>query len=243
MPILREYLRPSTLADALALVEKHGSHAALLAGGADLIGALESHMRPDVDVVIDLGGLRLSGFNTSATHLVIGATSTLTDVMENAVAAALADGLLARAARGEGPVNFRNAATLGGVVAGAATDSVLYAALLALGALVSSTAAEHPVELSSFQTGKAIIIAVHVPLGDVRSGLACVARTPADRPIVAAVAVVAGDATRVAYCGLADRPILEGTDAPPYADFRGSATYRQAMASVLRARALAQARA
>lgn len=241
MPILREYLRPATLAEAVSLMESHGDSAALLAGGADLIGALESRRRPEVDVVIDLGSLGLSGHYVTDSHLVIGATATLSDVMENETAAALAGGLLHRAARNEGPVNYRNAATVGGIVAGAAGDSEFYAALLALGASIRATSAEEPQPLAAMVSVDGIITAIHVPLGPAQGGLARVARTPADRPIVAAVAVVAGDTTRIAYCGLAERPVLEGTDAPAYSDFRGSAEYRAAMATVLRKRALENA--
>jgi CO/xanthine dehydrogenase FAD-binding subunit len=241
MPILHQILRPATLSEAVALMEMHGDQAALLAGGADLIGALSSRARPEVEVVIDLGNLRLSGLHASDTHLTIGATATLTDILENETARALAGGLLRRTARSEGPLNYRNAATAGGIIAGAATDSAFYAALLALGANISTTASAHPKPLATLSKVEGIITAVHLPLTNARSGFACVARTPADRPIVAAVAVVADDATRVALCGMAHRPILEGIDAPPYADFRGSADYRQAMAAILRERALAQA--
>ncbi len=185
-----------------------------------------------MSVVIDLGRLGLAGFHATGTHLVIGATTSLTDVIENEVVGELADGLLALAARNEGPVNYRNAATVGGIVAGAATDSEFYAALLALGATVSTTAAEHPQPLAAIGAVRGIITAVHVPLDVARGGLARVARTPADRPIVAAVAVVGADATRVAYCGISERPILEGTDALPFSDFRGSAEYRAALAPI-----------
>ncbi len=143
----------------------------------------------------------------------------------------------------KGALNYRNAATVGGTVAGAATDSEFYAALLALGASLSTTAGDAPLPLASLTHVEGIITAIHVPMENARSGMARVARTPADRPIVAAIAVASGDTTRVALCGVADRPILAGTDAPSFADFRGSAEYRQAMAAILRERALAEAKA
>ena len=62
---------------------------------------------------------------------------TLSGVTAHPTLRELADGLLVRAARGEGPVNLRNAATVGGVVACAEYDSEFYAALLALDASVT----------------------------------------------------------------------------------------------------------
>jgi CO/xanthine dehydrogenase FAD-binding subunit len=69
------------------------------------------------------------------------------------------------------------------------------------------------------------------------------ARTPADRPIVAAVARrAAGGQWRLALTGVADRPVLAHlTDSlDPPGDFRGSGEYRRALAAVLTARVLDQ---
>jgi CO/xanthine dehydrogenase FAD-binding subunit len=71
-----------------------------------------------------------------------------------------------------------------------------------------------------------------------------VARTPADDPIVAAVARVGDDGeVRLALCGVGNRPVLLfpsdlDTLAPP-GDFRGSAAYRREMAALLTRRVLA----
>ncbi len=80
----------------------------------------------------------------------MGAMCTLAALTEHAEAAALAGGLLLRAVRGEGPVNLRNAATVGGAVACAEYDSEFYAALLALGASVTvllTSSAPHGAQL------------------------------------------------------------------------------------------------
>ncbi len=70
---------------------------------------------------------------------------------------------------------------------------------------------------------------------DGRIATARTARTPGDRPIVAAVARNDGSATRVAVCGVAATPVLvDDVDAiDPPGDFRGSASYRKHLASVL----------
>jgi CO/xanthine dehydrogenase FAD-binding subunit len=69
-----------------------------------------------------------------------------------------------------------------------------------------------------------------------------VARTPSDRPVVAAYATAGSAGDRVALCGVGPRPLLAGRPLNPPSDFRGSAEYRLAMAEVVAARALAEAR-
>ena len=120
-----------------------------------------------------------------------GATVTLSQLIEHEVGGALADGLLRRAAAGEGPLNLRNAATIGGVVASAEYDSEFYTALLALDAAVilHDGEQEHTVQLEDMQSVAGLITAVLIPAAAARGGMARVARTPADRPIVAAAVV------------------------------------------------------
>ena len=48
-----EYARPETLAEAVALLEEHGSDARLLAGGTDLVIELRNHW-VEPKIVIDL---------------------------------------------------------------------------------------------------------------------------------------------------------------------------------------------
>ena len=167
----------------------------------------------------------------------------MTNVVEHPAAQQLAGGLLVRAARGEGPVNLRNAATVGGTVAAAAPDSEFYAALLALGASVvtSDGAQETITRLEDLQEVTGLITAVLLPITDARGGHARVARTPSDRPIVAALAVQTGSGERVALCGVALRPVLLGAPLDPPDDFKGSAQYRRALAEVAVARARKEA--
>ena len=153
---------------------------AILAGGTQVVSDLERRARPQVDAVIDIGRLGLSGVRASGVLLRAGATTTLTDLIENETAAALAGGLLVHAARGEGPPNLRNAMTLGGIVAGAQTDSEVYAALLALGASVIVTGRDAPVLLADFAAGAGLITEILIPLDDLRAG--CAPRTHAVRP-------------------------------------------------------------
>ena len=94
------------------------------------------------------------------------------------------------------------------------------------------------------------------PKSGVCGGLARVARTPADHPIVAAATVVDGSHLRVAIGGVTPLPVVVQLDADDdlaqtitsavsgldyVSDFRGSSEYRQAMAPILARRAVEQA--
>ena len=68
-----------------------------------------------------------------------------------------------------------------------------------------------------------------------------VARTPADKPIVAVIGRKTGSNILLAACGVADRRsclIDADTEVNPPGDFRGSAEYRRQMLTILSARVM-----
>jgi CO/xanthine dehydrogenase FAD-binding subunit len=244
MALLHEYHRPRTLDEAVTLLAQRDRRLLPLGGGTKLVGLLELGALPGVDGVVDLQDLGLAEIRREGEMLCLGAMATLSAVVEHAVGGSLADGLLRRAAQGEGPVNLRNAATVGGVVAAAEYDSEFYTALLALDARVTVRDGHRRSTLALAQFGppKGLVVEVCIAPGARRGGAARVARTPADRPIVAAYATVGDAGERVALCGVAARPVMAGAELVPPSDFKGSAEYRQAMAAVVAARALAEAK-
>jgi CO/xanthine dehydrogenase FAD-binding subunit len=147
------------------------------------------------------------------------------------------------------------------------------AALLALGATVAleqnGEKVEIPVERFLDERPKGQIVALHVRTEGVRWGAAAVARTPADKPIVAAIAGVELDGQVVSQARLAltgvwptavgmaeasaqlrGKPLAAESiravaaavqdEVAPNGDFLGSVQYRRAMAGILTRRALEQ---
>lgn len=246
MALLKTVYRPGSAAEAASLLAAADQKLAPIAGGSKLIAELETRARRDLDGLVDLSRAGMSHIEMvtqdGRQYLRTGATATLSQITEHEVGGALADGLLRRAAAGEGPLNLRNAATIGGVVASAEYDSEFYAALLALdaGIVLHNGEQEHMVQLEDLQSVAGLITAVLIPTIAARGGLARVARTPADRPIVAATVVQAAGVERTALCGVAARPVLRGILLTPPDDYKGSAVYRLAMAEIVAQRARAE---
>src|ERR687887_2560421 len=128
-----DYLRPSTLDDAVAMLVRHGDAAKILAGGHSLIPAMKLRLaRPDV--VIDIGRIAaLSDIREADGHFIIGATTTHHDI---AASKALTERcpLLPETASHIGDVQVRNKGTIGGSLAHADPAADYPAAILALDA-------------------------------------------------------------------------------------------------------------
>ena len=108
-----ELLQPTSVKDALALVDRHGKDAWKLAGGYDSLGWFKDRVkRPKV--VIDLSSIaELKGIRETANGVEIGALTTLSEVERHPVIRAKY-GLLADAAGKVASPQIRNAGTLGG---------------------------------------------------------------------------------------------------------------------------------
>jgi len=245
MALLAEYYKPQSIAEAVQLLQRTDIRLRPLAGGSQLVGALETRAITDVDGVVDLAGLGLHRILATNDLLRLGAMATLSNVGNHPVAGELAGGILRRTAHYEGPVNLRNAATIGGVVAAAEMDSEFYAALLALDTSIitsdGKTESITPLADFSIPSPHRLIIAGIIPVRALRAGHARIARTPSDRCIVAAVAVVGEGVERVALCGMGQRPVLADGPLNPPDNWKGSAEYRREMAAIVQQRALTEA--
>ncbi|MCB9136862.1 MAG: FAD binding domain-containing protein [Caldilineaceae bacterium] len=242
------YHRPASVDEALALLARTGVTSALVAGGTQAVPHLRSLPTADQpDEIIDLQALPLTDLTAGDGEARAGALVTLHALAE----CEALPGTIRDAARRAGPNTLRHAATLGGTLAAGEATSELLAALLVYEADVIITDAEgkRTPALADFladpdrMRGSGLITGARWRT-DGRSAAARVARTPADDPIVAAVARRTEDGgTRLAFCGVAATPILvrpEDIDAQidPPSDFRGSSEYRSAMANILAARVM-----
>jgi xanthine dehydrogenase YagS FAD-binding subunit len=114
MPLFELY-QPTTIDDALGLLDRHGSRAWVLAGGLDTFDWLKDRAKR-TEVVIDLSGVaELSAIEHVDGGLEIGAMTTLTDVVNHPIVQERF-GLLREAAELVASPQIRNQGTLGGNV-------------------------------------------------------------------------------------------------------------------------------
>ncbi|MEL6983365.1 MAG: FAD binding domain-containing protein [Actinomycetota bacterium] len=238
------YHRPNDLDGALDLLAEPNRVA--LAGGT----VLNADREPPAIEVVDLQAIGLDEISADGDRLRIGAMVTLDRLADHDATPAW----LAKLATAELPSTLRTAATVGGPVAAGGGESVLLAALLAAGAVLEvrtpGDEGSGPVEIDAGAAVSAgldpasLITSISID-GASQGAVASTARTPADVPIVAAVAArAAGGAVRLALTGVASSPVLVEPDDPtagldPPGDFRGSPDFRRHLATVLAARAIA----
>jgi len=185
---LTEILRPPTLAEAVRLLRRPNVKTAILAGGTTLV----PQARHDVQSLVDLRDLKLAYIKREGDALRLGATTTLQDIATSPDVPSV----LAQAAYASAPINVRNMATLGGVLASAGFSAPLPVVLLALDAvLVIHSPEVRQSPLASFLAYRekllhdgALIAEVGLPLSDARMTFEKVSRTPGDAPIVCAAA-------------------------------------------------------
>ncbi len=259
---LREYHRPTDLNEALRLLRRADVRTVVLAGGVSVV----SEGTPDVEAVIDLDGLKLDFVETTGNTIRLGAVVRLQTLVDSL--GHVGGGVLAEAARRMAGLNLRNAATLGGALAGGNADSPLGVVLAALGARITLYDGQERAEAwadlaprpAPDRARNSLITAVSFDYSD-SFGMAYeqVARTPADYPIVCAAAVArpgSQPGAVVAVGGLLPYPVIVtrsdglspdqlAIDPQPASDIRsdflGSAEYRRSMALVMARRVLAGA--
>ena len=148
-----EFFRPTGTEEACSLLSRYGADASILAGGTDLMVAVNQAQRP-LEVVVHLGALGLDSIQATETDLILGATATHTEIARSPLVRDKVP-LLAEAVRSIGSPAIRNMGTIGGNIANASPAADGSVALLALRARVKliSTHGERVVDLEDFFTG------------------------------------------------------------------------------------------
>lgn len=241
--MILEYHRPTTLADALALLSRLEPRSVPLAGGT-AIRARE----PGPVAVVDLQSLGLARIHPRGQHLDIGAMTTLQALLDDpAVPSSLKPVILHEAS-----YNLRQSATIAGTLVAAGGRSPFAAALLALDTQLLLQPGDRTISLGELYALRrehlqhSLIVQVRIPLN---AALAYdySARSPKDLPIVcAAAACWPAGRTRLVLGGFGDFPLLAMDGPEPggaeeaarsafasAGDEWASAEYRQEIAAVL----------
>lgn len=217
-----EYERPTSLADAVALLTSHDADARLLAGGTDLIIRLrDGSLRPKT--VIDVKGIAElnADIRESDGHLRIGAQTVMSEVMADERIRRDYEALSEGAAV-VGSAQIRNRATLAGNICNASPAADTAPALLVYGAVVRIAGPEgaRRVPIGDFFVRSGVttlaagelVTAIDLPLPPAPRGAAHVRRTRRRGHDLASVtltcAVSADGSTRIAYGSLGPRPVL-----------------------------------
>lgn len=149
-----DLVEPRALSDALKVMAEDGGKTAPLAGGTNVLVDLQTG-RAAYDRLVSLQHLsELRGLGTANGRIILGARTTLTDLVYDRRIGAAAPGLAA-AARVFAGAMVRNVATIAGNVCSASPAADLVPPLMALGAevVLQSTAGERAVPLDQFYPG------------------------------------------------------------------------------------------
>ncbi|MPQ98631.1 xanthine dehydrogenase family protein subunit M [Modestobacter sp. I12A-02628] len=219
IPAPFEYVRASSVEEALAALAEHGEDAKLIAGGHSLLPIMKLRLAVP-SVLVDISGIRelsyvrVDGDGADAV-VAIGALTRHHELETSDVARAEV-GLLPHVAGRVGDPQVRHRGTLGGTVAHCDPASDLPTALLALGGdvVLAGPGGRRTVPVTEFFLGffetamddGEMIVELRVPrLGDAGWGYEKFTRRENDWPIVAAAAVAGrdGGAARVALANMA----------------------------------------
>ena len=247
------YAKPSSIAQALELLERHGDSARVLAGGQSLIPSLNMRLSGP-SLLVDIGGLaELRTIAVKGASLSIGALVTHAALERSAEVARHAP-LLAQAVPHVAHPAIRNRGTIGGSLALADPAAEYPACALALDAqlVLRGTKGERRVRAQDFFKGLfetdlrpgEIVAALEIPLarpGD-KSVFLELARRHGDYAIVGLAAWrggAPGAQTRFVFMNVGPTPVLvkDVDELNPMPDLHNSAATKKHLARVLTERA------
>jgi len=259
-----EFHRPSTLAEAVALM-KHKPDAKLLSGGQSLLPVLKLELAEPSDLISLAGIKELTDIRADGDKVAIGALVTHAQVHESAVVRKLVPAL-AGLAGWIGDAQVRNRGTIGGSIAHADPAADYPAALVALGATIATDRRKIAADdffKGLFETAlerDEIVTAVHVPAAK-RAAYEKFAHRASKFAVVGVMVAETSAGVRVAVTGAAPSvfrvPAMEAALAKSFApeaiagitvpaddlmsDTEASAAYRAHLVGVMAKRAVQSA--
>jgi len=210
---------PTTTAEALELLARHGDDAKILGGGMSLVPTMNLGLaRPEI--LISLNKVEeLAYIEDRGSEIAIGGRTRHRAVLDSPLVAAACP-VLAEACRHVGDVQVRNRGTVGGSVAHADPAADYLPVLVVLGAtiVVRSTRGERTMPVADFLVDvmytalepDELLAEIRVPKTTPGTGSAYrrLARVEGSFAIVNAAAVVGPAVVRVAIGGIAAKPVL-----------------------------------
>jgi len=199
IPSAFEYIRPSSLPEALVQLAQGGDGAKLMSGGHSLLPMMKLRLAAP-GTLIDIAGLpELQGIMIGKSEVVIGAATTHAQ-LEHHAGLAKALPLLPSVARLIADATVRNRGTIGGSLAHADPSADWPAAMLALDAMIEviGPKGERSISAASFFKGlfetdlrpDEIVVRVRIPAESMQRGAYRKFRHPASGYAVVGVAVV-----------------------------------------------------
>jgi carbon-monoxide dehydrogenase medium subunit len=262
-----EYVRATSVEEAIAVLVEHGDDAKIIAGGHSLLPLMKLRLAMP-EVLVDIGRIPGSSYvRVEGDEVAIGAGTRHVELQRSDVGAAEVP-LLSHVASKVGDPQVRHRGTLGGTVAHSDPASDLPTALLALGGrvVVQGPGGRRSIPLTEFWLGffetalepDEVIVELRTPrTGAGGWGYEKFTRRENDWPIVAAAAVagrvaLANMGGSVARASATEEALAQGKSieeaaaladegTSPSADMHADAEYRRHLARLLTRRALQQA--
>lgn len=212
IPAKFEYIKASSVSEALSLLDKHGDDAQLIAGGHSLVPAMKLRLNQP-ELVIDIG--RIPGLDTISEEgddIVLGANCTHQQIATSSLIKEKLN-VLAQTAGSIGDLQVRNKGTIGGSLAHADPAADYPAVMLATEAkiIVEGSNGQRTISAADFFQGifttalesKEMIIAIRMPKAS--NGVYLKFSQPASRfAVVGCAAIKNGSGVRVGLTGVAD---------------------------------------
>jgi carbon-monoxide dehydrogenase medium subunit len=268
IPAPFDYIRASSVEEAIRLAGEHGDDAKFLAGGHSLLPLMKLRLAQPA-VLVDIGRIsELSYIRDAGDHIAIGALTRHRDVETSPILAEHAP-LLAHATSHVGDPQVRHRGTIGGSIAHADPASDLPATTMALGATYVAQGPDGTREiaaadffqgfLTSALAPEELLTEIRVPkMNGAGWGFQKFNRRAQDWAIVGVAAWRRNGDAGVALVNMASTPVLASSvvraladgasvadaaeqaaaEADPQADLNASVEYRVHLAKVLTRRAL-----